>query len=155
MTKTITKEQILKYLPELKDRSMTRKQLAKELGIDVGTLRKKIKMLEIDLPQVRQDKSVEVRLQEQFTTTELEEISQYKLAEQLKTSQPNICQALKKLGITSRVRRQMTTSVTDRCQKVIDFIEENGGNVVEAIRKSGVRIDKGSVYSMRGRLTLI
>ena len=125
---------------------MTRKQLAKELGIDVGTLRKKIKMFEIDLPQVRQDKSVAVRLREQFTTAELEEISQYKLAKLLKTSQPNVCNALKKLGITSRVRKQMTTSVAERCQKVIDFIEENGGNVVEAIRKSGVRIDKGSVY---------
>ena len=146
MTKVITKDQILQYLPELEARQITRKQIASALGIDVNTLRSKIKQHGIELPKVRSDMPLAERVLKHVTLDELATTSKYRIAEALNIKQPGVCIALRKLGIVSRVRDAGRRSVQERCQEVIDFIEDNGGYVQKVIREQGFNIDRGSVY---------
>jgi hypothetical protein len=143
--KTLTAADILPFIPRLKNRELTRAELAKELGVCLPTLRRELKNIDLEVPHKRNRVPLRKRLVEIYTQEELETYSQYKMAKDLNVTQPHIARALKTLGI----KRSVVYDNSERdalCEQVVDYILENGGYVVPTIRKLGLKLYKNAVY---------
>ena len=78
------------------------------------------------------------RMLEIYTPDELANTSQYKLAQEFQVTQPYICNSLKQIEIQSQFQAKTTERNDEKCQDVVDFIVENGGDVVNALRQLGM-----------------
>ena len=144
--KTITADDIRPHLERLHNRELTRAELAKELGVCVPTLRRELNNLDIDVPQKRNRVPLRKRLVELYTQEELETLSQYQIAKDLKITQPSVAMAMKKLGIKRNLKHD-TTERDALCEQVVNHILEHGGYVMPTIRKLGLKIYKNAVYN--------
>ena len=144
--KTITAEDILPYIPRLKNRELTRAEFAKELGVSLPTLRRELNKLDIEVPHKRNRVPLSKRLLDLYTQEELETLSQYQIAEDLNLTQPNVAKALKQLGIKRKI--QYDNAERDAlCEQVVSHILEHGGFVMPTIKKLGLKIYKNAVYN--------
>lgn len=144
--KTITADDIRPHLEKLHNRELTRAELAKELGVCLPTLRRELNNLDIDVPHKRNRVPLRKRLVELYTQEELETLSQYQIAKDLKITQPSVAMAMKKLGIKRNLKHD-TSEQDALCEQVVNHILEHGGYVMPTIRKLGLKIYKNAVYN--------
>ena len=110
------------------------------------TLRRELNNLDIEVPQKRNRVPLRKRLVELYTQEELETLSQYQIAKDLKITQPSVAIAMKKLGIKRNLKHD-TTERDALCEQVVNHILEHGGYVVPTIQKLGLKIYKNAVYN--------
>jgi len=144
--KTIDIDKLLGFYPKLKAREISQADVAHHFGVTRETLRAIAKRSGHPLPAVRSKHPLATRLLDRYSIAELENKTQYELAEEFGTSQPNVYMAYRDLGIKSAGGRSKEKTDAN-CQLVCDYIIENGGWVAPTIRKLGIAVDKASVYA--------
>lgn len=125
---------------------MTLTDVAAVFGVSAETIRSRCLELGIRKPRRRNKDPLHVRLQEKFTTEQLKALSQYDIAKMMDCSQPYVNTALKQLGIKSNYHERCKEKTRQEIERVIDYIQNNSANVKSAIRKLGLKIDRGKVY---------
>ena len=143
--KNVDIDALISFYPRLQAREITQAQVAAHFGVTRETLRAIAKRSGHPLPAVKSAHSLATRLLERYTRDQLSEMTQYQLAEDFRTTQPNVCIALRELRIKSNggCRKERSDA---KCQLVIDHIIEHGGWVKPTIEKLGISLDKGYVY---------
>jgi len=145
--KHLSVEDVQPYIERLKNRELTRCQLAEELNVSMPVLVRELKKLPIEVPTKRHRLPLHERLLKLYSKEELETLSQYEIARQLNVTQPGVAKALKTLGFERTIKRFRHIKDRDaRCEQVVNHIIENGGYVESAIRELDINIYKNAVY---------
>ena len=135
---TITSAQVHEFI-QLTSQGMRRKDAAKQLGLIVPSLRSACKRLNIPWPG-------RTLLKDQLKEFEPEilagTISQSQLARKLGCSQTRICGLFKELGYPSlpsgaTIDTEAQEKRDAKCEAVLQYIEENGGYIKQALRELG------------------
>ena len=143
--KNIDTDALLSFYPKLQAREVTQAAVAKHFGVTRETLRAIAKRSGYPLPAVRSSTSLATRLLERYSVEELQRKTQYEIAAEFGTCQPNVCLAFRQLNIKPGASRSRAETEAN-CKIVVDYIVKNGGYVVPTIKKLGISVDKLSVY---------